>query len=131
MKRLSIKLRVTLWFTLMMVLLVAAVLTFLIAAGEHTELLGARDTLTQTVAESFDELEWDDGVGIAPEALPRIWDRFYQADSSRSGGENGVGLGLPMVRYIVTAHGGTVSVKSAPGQGSTFFFTLPGKSDSL
>lgn len=73
----------------------------------------------------------DDGVGIAPEALPRIWDRFYQADSSRSGGENGVGLGLPMVRYIVTAHGGTVSVQSAPGQGSTFFFTLPGKSDSL
>ena len=61
MKRLSIKLRVTLWFTLMMVLLVAAVLTFLIAAGEHIELLGARDTLTRTVAESFDELEWDEG----------------------------------------------------------------------
>ena len=69
----------------------------------------------------------DDGIGIATDALARIWDRFYQVDSSRSGGENGVGLGLPMVRYIVTAHGGTVSVKSALGQGSTFFFTLPRK----
>lgn len=67
----------------------------------------------------------DDGIGIAPDALPRIWDRFYQVEASRNGSENGVGLGLPMVRHIAMAHGGSVSVKSTPEQGSIFFFTLP------
>ena len=86
MKRLSIKLRVTLWFTLMMVLLVAAVLTFLIAAGGHIELLGARNTLTRTVAESFDELEWDDGKLDAADfdSYSRgVYLAVYSADGNR------------------------------------------------
>ena len=69
----------------------------------------------------------DDGIGIASDALPRIWDRFYQVNASRSGSGNGVGLGLPMVRQIAEAHGGSVSVSSTQGQGSTFYFTLPRK----
>lgn len=63
----------------------------------------------------------DDGIGIAPEHLDRIFDRFYRADPSRRASQDGsAGLGLSMVRWIVQAHGGTVSVKSVPGEGSTF-----------
>lgn len=73
----------------------------------------------------------DDGIGIAQEDLPKIWDRFYQADPSRNGGEHGVGLGLPMVKYIVSAHSGTITAQSTPGEGTVFFFTLPEKSGKL
>lgn len=65
----------------------------------------------------------DDGIGISPEHLGHIWDRFYQVDTARSGG--GAGLGLSMVRWIAQAHGGNVSVESQLGCGSTFRFTLP------
>lgn len=69
----------------------------------------------------------DDGIGIAPEHLPHIWERFYQADPARSAASEGTGLGLSMVKYIVEAHGGRVSAVSAPGAGSTFAFRLPTK----
>ena len=65
----------------------------------------------------------DDGIGISDEALPRIWDRFYQEEPSRSGG--GSGLGLSMVKWIVTAHGGQVSVKRKKGEGTEFICTFP------
>lgn len=67
----------------------------------------------------------DDGIGIAPEHLPKIWDRFYQVDPSRSSSRDGVGLGLSMARYIVQAHGGTIMAESEPGIGSLFTFCLP------
>jgi signal transduction histidine kinase len=68
----------------------------------------------------------DSGAGIAPEALPHIFDRFYQADLARSGGENhGAGLGLAIAWEIVAAHGGKIIVRSAPGQGSLFSVWLP------
>lgn len=66
----------------------------------------------------------DDGIGITPEQLPKIWQRFYQADPSRSGSE-GTGLGLYMVRQIAQLHGGTAAVDSVAGQGSTFTIRLP------
>lgn len=65
----------------------------------------------------------DTGAGIAPEHLPRIWDRLYRADPSRS--ERGLGLGLSLVRAYVLAHGGTVDADSEPGRGSTFTIRLP------
>ena len=68
----------------------------------------------------------DNGVGIAKEHLDKIWQRFYQEDSSRSGGE-GLGLGLSMVKQIAELHGGSVSVESEPGSGSTFAVTIPRK----
>lgn len=67
----------------------------------------------------------DDGVGIAKENLEKIWDRFYQANPSRSAEHEGAGLGLAMVRWIVEAHGGSVFVKSTLGKGSVFGFRLP------
>ena len=65
----------------------------------------------------------DTGAGIPAEELPRIWDRLYRGDKSRS--TRGLGLGLSLVRAIVRAHGGDVNVQSAPGQGSTFVLRLP------
>lgn len=68
----------------------------------------------------------DNGIGIAKDQLPHIWERFYQADASRSGKENtGSGLGLPMVKWIVQAHGGEISVESEPGKGTSFRFSFP------
>ncbi|MGE5357601.1 MAG: sensor histidine kinase [Bacteroidales bacterium] len=65
----------------------------------------------------------DTGPGIAAEDVPRIWDRLYRSDASRS--ERGLGLGLSLVRAIVHAHGGHVSVSSNPGHGSTFTLEFP------
>lgn len=66
----------------------------------------------------------DTGIGIDKKDLPHIWERFWQADSSR-GVDRGSGLGLAMVKQISDAHGGKLSVESKPGEGSTFFYTMP------
>jgi signal transduction histidine kinase len=65
----------------------------------------------------------DTGPGISSQDLPRIWDRLYRGDQSRT--ERGLGLGLSLVRAIVAAHGGTVEVTTEPGKGSTFRVLLP------
>jgi signal transduction histidine kinase len=67
----------------------------------------------------------DTGVGIAAEALPHVFDRFFRADQSRSRQPDGAGLGLAIVKSICAAHGGTVEVESAPGLGSRFRVNLP------
>lgn len=66
----------------------------------------------------------DDGPGIAEEHLLRIFERFYRADRSRARTIGGTGLGLAIVKHIVEAHGQTVNVRSKPGVGSSFGFTL-------
>jgi signal transduction histidine kinase len=65
----------------------------------------------------------DTGVGIPPDELPRIWERLYRGDKSRS--ERGLGLGLSLVRAVVEAHLGTVEAQSDPGRGSVFTVRLP------
>jgi two-component system phosphate regulon sensor histidine kinase PhoR len=73
----------------------------------------------------------DTGVGIPPEDLPRIFERFYKVNRSRSKmhatgpGGGGSGLGLAIARHVVEAHGGRIAAESVVGQGSTFAFTLP------
>ena len=67
----------------------------------------------------------DTGVGIAPEHLGRIFDRLYQVGDAKGTSREGLGLGLHIVKSIVEAHGGEVTVESTPGRGSTFTFTLP------
>jgi signal transduction histidine kinase len=65
----------------------------------------------------------DTGIGISPEELPHIFDRFYRADQSRS--TAGIGLGLSLSRAIARAHGGDIKTTSVPGKGSSFTITLP------
>jgi signal transduction histidine kinase len=67
----------------------------------------------------------DTGRGIPASALPHVFDRFYQADISRSRGKHGAGLGLAIVLEIVQAHGGRISVRSQEGQGTSFVVNLP------
>jgi two-component system, OmpR family, phosphate regulon sensor histidine kinase PhoR len=66
----------------------------------------------------------DTGIGIPDKDLPRIFERFYRVDAARSREQGGTGLGLAIVKHIVQLYGGSVSVESRPGKGSTFSFTL-------
>jgi two-component system phosphate regulon sensor histidine kinase PhoR len=85
---------------------------------------------TVRIAASADEKEavirvTDEGCGIESEHLPRLFERFYRVDKSRSRKLGGTGLGLAIVKHIVQAHGGGVSVESQPGKGSAFRILLP------
>ena len=66
----------------------------------------------------------DEGQGIAPESLPHIFDRFYRADAARSG-KSHFGLGLSVARELAALHGGTLTVRDAPGGGAAFTLSLP------
>ncbi len=67
----------------------------------------------------------DNGIGIAKEHLPRLFERFYRVDKGRSREQGGTGLGLAIVKHILEAHGQNINVRSAESVGSTFSFTLP------
>ncbi|MBI5592705.1 MAG: PAS domain-containing protein [Deltaproteobacteria bacterium] len=69
----------------------------------------------------------DHGIGIAAEHLPRLFERFYRADPSRSRKLGGTGLGLAIVKHIVNAHSGRITVESSPGKGSEFVIHIPQK----
>ena len=76
-------------------------------------------TMTITVA--------DNGIGIPPEAQERVFERFYRVDRGRARKNGGTGLGLAIVKHICQLYGGSVTLDSAPGRGSTFTVTLPGE----
>ena len=67
----------------------------------------------------------DTGIGIGPDDLPRVFERFYRADPARGRDSGGTGLGLPIARWIVRQHGGDVRLDSAPGQGTTATVQIP------
>ncbi len=89
------------------------------AAGEAIEVraVGAGDTACVSIT--------DHGVGVPPEALPHLFDRFYRADNVIGSGAKGLGLGLYICKGLIEAHGGTLWAESVLGAGSTFTFTLP------
>jgi len=94
-------------------------------AVEHTS-AGGTITVSTGINRSIMEIKVaDTGEGIPPEDLPHIFDRFYRVDKSRARSTGGSGLGLTITKRFVEAHGGTITVVSAPGEGTTFTFTIP------
>jgi signal transduction histidine kinase len=69
----------------------------------------------------------DEGIGISPDDMKKVFTPFFRADKSRTRATGGLGLGLSLVKAVVEAHGGRVAVESAPGKGSTFTVWLPRK----
>jgi signal transduction histidine kinase len=67
----------------------------------------------------------DSGFGIPPEDHEKIFERFYRVKDANTRMIVGTGLGLPIVKKVVTEHGGNIRLKSAPGQGSTFYVFFP------
>ena len=67
----------------------------------------------------------DTGIGISPEHISRLTERFYRVDKSRSRETQGTGLGLAIVKHVLLRHGGTLQIKSEAGKGSTFIVCLP------
>ena len=67
----------------------------------------------------------DQGIGIPPQDIDRIFERFYRVDPARHRSTGGTGLGLAIVKHVAATHGGDISVWSVQGQGSTFTLTLP------
>jgi two-component system phosphate regulon sensor histidine kinase PhoR len=112
-------------------------------AGSTSELLSAMSNLVSnavryTPAGGTIEAAWrelpdgraefvvrDTGPGIAPEHIPRVTERFYRVDRSRSRETGGTGLGLAIVKHVVQRHGGELKIDSSPGEGSTFSIVLP------
>jgi two-component system, OmpR family, phosphate regulon sensor histidine kinase PhoR len=111
--------------------------------GDSTELMSASSNLVQNALRYTppggsvdvslrllpeDRIEFavqDSGAGIAPEHLPRLTERFYRVDRSRSRESGGTGLGLSIVKHVVQRHGGDLRITSELGKGSRFAFTLP------
>jgi two-component system phosphate regulon sensor histidine kinase PhoR len=95
-------------------------------AVRYTPAGGAVEVQVQQAADGRLELSVrDSGPGIAPEHLPRLTERFYRVDRSRSRDSGGTGLGLAIVKHVVQRHGGELKVASTPGAGSSFTITLP------
>lgn len=112
--------------------LTQAVQNLLANALRHTAPGGVITIELQEAGEHVAVRVRDDGAGIEPEHLPRVFDRFYRADRSRSRHSGGAGLGLAIVRAIAEAHGGGASVHSdGVGQGSTLTVELPLLDDSV
>lgn len=97
-----------------------------IAYSDEGSRVAVSHRLADDAGELFAELSVaDNGIGIRPEDQQRIFERFYRVDYGRSRAHGGTGLGLAIVKHIAAVHGGTVTVWSQPGQGSTFTVRLP------
>ena len=73
----------------------------------------------------------DTGIGIPPEALPRVFDRFFRVDPSRSQASGGTGLGLAIVQGIMLLHGGKVEIVSQPGKGTRVILSMPASATTM
>jgi histidine kinase len=95
-------------------------------ALQYTPPGGSAEVRTKATGSFVEVAVVDTGIGIAPEHLPHIFDRFYRVDRSRSRASGGTGIGLTIARHLVEAHGGSITASSpGPGRGSTFTVRLP------
>jgi len=94
-------------------------------AIRHTPAGGAVTVRSRRAGDRLVVEVGDTGGGITAEDLPKVFERFWRADASRSRTTGGSGLGLPIARHLAEAHGGTVTVTSRLGEGSTFTVNLP------
>jgi signal transduction histidine kinase len=95
-------------------------------ALRHTPPGGQVNLRVQSTQAEMEIHVTDSGAGIPADAIPHVFERFYQADPSRTGGgKHGAGLGLAIVHEIVAAHGGRITVRSQEGLGTTFSVHLP------
>ncbi len=102
-----------------------ALINLLNNAISYTPEEGSITVEARPVSEGVEVSVIDNGIGILPDDLSRIFERFYRVDKGRSRDLGGTGLGLSIVKHIVEAHGGHVRVESKPGKGSRFTFFLP------
>ncbi len=91
----------------------------------HTPEGGSVEVTARSLETGIEVSVSDTGMGITPDDLPRVFDRFYRADPSRVRTTGGAGLGLTIARRLVEAHGGTIEVESEPGRGSHFTVRIP------
>lgn len=106
-------------------LLEQAVINLIDNAVKYSEPNGTVTVRAAAEGDSVSITVRDEGCGIGPEHLPRLFERFYRVDKARSRKLGGTGLGLAIVKHIIQAHGGTVAVESALGEGSIFTLRLP------
>jgi signal transduction histidine kinase len=102
-----------------------AIINLLSNALKYTPAGGTVDVRVDAGPEGTEIRVADTGIGIRVEDLPRVFERFYRADNSRSRTTGGAGIGLSITKAIVEAHGGTIRAASEPGSGSVFLITLP------
>lgn len=104
----------------------AQVVTNLLSnAVKYTEKGGRICIIAENGDDGFRLTVRDTGIGISPDDLPHIFERFYRADKSRNRSTGGSGVGLAVAKAIIEAHGGSISAESEYGKGSEFTFTLP------
>ncbi len=103
-----------------------AVINLLSNALKFTPSGGRVEVRVTALGGAADIVVTDTGIGIGPEDLPRVFERFYRVDESRSRATGGSGIGLSIARSIVEAHGGSILAKSEPAKGSEFRIRLPG-----
>ena len=106
-------------------LILQLMLNLLDNSVKYTPSGGAIEVTLRTAGAKAEVAVADTGPGITSEHLPHIFDRFYRVDKARTRAEGGAGLGLSISRWIAEAHGGTLRVESAPGQGSKFTLSIP------
>jgi signal transduction histidine kinase len=102
-----------------------AVINLLSNALKYTPAGGAVDVSVDVRPSGTEIRVADTGVGIDSQDIPRLFERFYRADNSRSRATGGAGIGLSIAKAIVEAHGGTISAASQTGRGSEFCIMLP------